>query len=71
MRDFLKRSAYRAGVVSLLRILLGNIIGTDKSWFIHPDRYAKDETGAWLLKIMPALSISDFPKVLELKKSDD
>lgn len=48
--------------------IMGKYHQIDKSLFIHPEMYVKDETDAWLLRIMPALSISDFPKVLEFIK---
>ncbi len=40
----------------------------DKSLLVHPDKYIKAENQAYLLTVLPALSISALPKVLNFKK---
>jgi len=40
----------------------------DRSLFMHPDHFKRNESEAYLLKILPKLGINDLPKVIDFKK---
>jgi len=40
----------------------------DRSSFVHPDHFKRNESDAYLLKIIPKLGINDHPKVIDFTK---